>query len=69
MVAISKAKIKKLESFKKRMGWSFKWVSSFDSDFNHDYNVSFTPEEIKQKVIYNFRLTPSVSGDTSKFCV
>jgi predicted dithiol-disulfide oxidoreductase (DUF899 family) len=45
-LAISRAPYGKLEAYKKRMGWSFKWVSSFDSDFNYDYGVSFTPEQI-----------------------
>src|SRR5213593_2375088 len=51
-VAISKAPLAKLEAFKKRMGWSFKWVSSFDTDFNRDYQVSFTPEEIEKGAMY-----------------
>src|SRR5262249_22897303 len=46
MVAISRAPLTKLEAFKARMGWSFPWVSSGRSDFNHDYGVSFTPEEL-----------------------
>lgn len=45
-LAISRAPLSKLEAYKKRMGWSFKWVSSFGTDFNYDYNVSFTPEEV-----------------------
>jgi predicted dithiol-disulfide oxidoreductase (DUF899 family) len=45
-LAISRAPLSKLEAYKKRMGWSFKWVSSFGADFNYDYNVSFTPEEV-----------------------
>jgi predicted dithiol-disulfide oxidoreductase (DUF899 family) len=45
LVAVSRAPLPTLEAFKKRMGWSFKWVSSFHNDFNHDYHVSFTPEE------------------------
>jgi predicted dithiol-disulfide oxidoreductase (DUF899 family) len=37
------------------MGWSFKWVSSFGSDFNFDFGVSFTPEEVANKhAFYNF---------------
>ena len=44
-VAISRAPLAKIEDFKKRMGWSFAWLSSFGSDFNYDYNVSFTPEQ------------------------
>ena len=48
MVAISRAPLAQLEAFKKRMGWSFNWLSSFDSDFNFDYHVSTTPEGVEQ---------------------
>ena len=55
MVAVSKAPLKELEGFKKRMGWSFKWVSSFENDFNRDYHVSFTEEETDAgKAYYNY---------------
>ena len=54
-LAVSRAPYSKLEAYKKRMGWSFKWVSSFDSDFNYDYGVSFTPEQIASgETIYNY---------------
>ena len=54
-VAISRAPLSKLESYKKRMGWRFKWVSSQGNDFNFDYHVSFTKEdEKKNKVYYNY---------------
>ena len=54
-VAISRAPLSKIEAFKKRMGWRFKWVSSYGSDFNYDYHVSFKKEEISNgKVYYNF---------------
>jgi predicted dithiol-disulfide oxidoreductase (DUF899 family) len=57
LVAISKAPLAQLEAFKKRMGWSFKWVSSFSTDFSRDYQVSFTPEEIeKGEMYYNYRM-------------
>jgi predicted dithiol-disulfide oxidoreductase (DUF899 family) len=57
MVAISRAPQAKLEAYRKRMGWSFKWLSSFGSDFNYDYYVSFTPEEVaKEQSYYNYRL-------------
>jgi predicted dithiol-disulfide oxidoreductase (DUF899 family) len=57
-VAISRAPIDKIEAFKKRMGWRFNWVSSYGSDFNYDYHVSFTKEErAKGKVEYNYELT------------
>jgi len=56
IVAISRAPYPKLAAFKRRMGWSFNWVSSFDNEFNHDYGVSFTPDQLGQgEVIYNYR--------------
>jgi len=58
MVAVSKAPFDKLEAYKKRMGWTFKWVSSLGSDFNRDYQVSFTPEEMqKGEMYYNYTTT------------
>lgn len=55
LVVVSRAPLPKIEAFKQRMGWRFKWVSSYGSDFNRDYHVSFTPEEKAQgKVVYNF---------------
>jgi len=55
LLAISRAPLAKIEAFKKRMGWRFKWVSSYGSDFNHDYHVSFTKDELaKGKVYYNY---------------
>ena len=57
MVAVSRAPYAKLAAYRQRMGWSFKWVSSFGTDFNFDYHVSFTPEELKKgKAFYNFKL-------------
>lgn len=54
--AVSKAPLEKLVAYKKRMRWSFNWVSSFSSDFNHDFHVSFTDEELESKSCqYNFR--------------
>ena len=49
MVVVSRAPYAKLEAYKKRMGWRFKWLSSFGSDFNLDYYVSFTPDEVASK--------------------
>src|SRR3954463_15577901 len=46
MIAVSRAPLEAIERYRKRMGWKFPWVSSFGSDFNHDFRVSFTPEEI-----------------------
>ncbi len=56
LVAISRAPIDKLEALKRRMGWTFKWVSSGDSDFNYDYHVSFRPEVVASgELYYNYR--------------
>src|SRR5262244_364951 len=53
--AVSRAPLSKIEAFKKRLGWKFNWVSSYGSDFNYDYHVSFTKEEqAKGEVNYNF---------------
>lgn len=55
MVAISRAPYAKIEKYQRRMGWTFKWLSSHDSDFNFDYHVSFTPEELARKeAFYNY---------------
>ncbi|MGO9338488.1 MAG: DUF899 domain-containing protein [Terracidiphilus sp.] len=65
LAVISRAPMAEIEAFKKRMGWRFHWVSSFGSDFNYDYHVSFTPEErASGKVTYNYELTqfPSEEG-------
>jgi predicted dithiol-disulfide oxidoreductase (DUF899 family) len=48
LVAVSTAPLEKLETFRRRMGWSFGWVSSAETDFNRDYGVSFTPEDRAQ---------------------
>src|SRR5579863_904184 len=57
-VAISRAPLAKLEAFKKRMGWNFNWLSSGNSDFNFDYNVSFQPEDLARgEVTYNYTPT------------
>ncbi|MBV9990360.1 MAG: thioredoxin family protein [Alphaproteobacteria bacterium] len=54
-VAVSRAPLDKLLAYKKRMGWDFPWVSSAGSDFNYDYHVSFTKDEVAEgKAFYNF---------------
>ena len=54
-VAISRAPLPKLEAYRKRMGWSFKWLSSHGTDFNRDFQVTFTPEEMRaEKGYYNY---------------
>ena len=55
LVTVSRAPLREIEAFRKRMGWSFKWVSSHDSDFNFDFNVSFTRAELEgDGALYNF---------------
>ena len=49
MIVVSRAPYNKIDTYKKRMGWKFKWVSSYGSDFNFDYHVSFTQEELDKK--------------------
>jgi predicted dithiol-disulfide oxidoreductase (DUF899 family) len=57
MIAVSRAPYSKLVSYETRMGWDFKWVSSYNTDFNFDYNVSFTQENLdKHKAFYNYDL-------------
>jgi predicted dithiol-disulfide oxidoreductase (DUF899 family) len=51
--AISRAPIAKIESFKKRMQWSFPWLSSFKNEFNYDYHVTLDPQ--KGSTVYNFK--------------
>lgn len=60
LVAVSRAPLAEIETYKRRMGWRFPWVSSFDSPFNFDFGVSFTEAELASgSVDYNFRKTPS----------
>lgn len=57
LAVVSRAPIAEIEAFRQRMGWKFQWVSSFGSDFNFDYHVSFTPEERSGgNAYYNYTL-------------
>jgi predicted dithiol-disulfide oxidoreductase (DUF899 family) len=57
LVVVARAPLPEIEAFKHRMGWGFPWVSSFGSDFNYDFHVSFTKEQLAAgKVFYNFEL-------------
>jgi predicted dithiol-disulfide oxidoreductase (DUF899 family) len=54
--AVSRAPLEKLQAYKRRMGWSFPWASSFGSDFNYDFNTSVTEEQQQGGFVeYNFR--------------
>src|SRR5262249_26970544 len=53
--AVSRAPLRKLQPFAARLGWTFKWVSSDNTDFNYDYNVSFRQEDIDRgTAVYNY---------------
>jgi predicted dithiol-disulfide oxidoreductase (DUF899 family) len=57
-VVVSRAPLSQIETFKARMGWKFKWVSSFGSESNHDYQVSASTEEkASGEVLYNYEVT------------
>jgi len=62
--AVSRAPIEKIETFERRMGWSFPWVSSGRTDFNYDYQASFTPEaRARGPVVYNYEEVPGEWAD------
>lgn len=69
-VAVSRAPLPEIEAFRRRMGWRFTWVSSYGSDFNYDYQVSFTPEDLaKGKVFYNYATTEASIEELSGISV
>ena len=58
-LAISRAPLDEIERFRLRMGWQFRWVSSHGNDFNYDFGVSFTPDQIaRNEVSYNYAAQP-----------
>jgi predicted dithiol-disulfide oxidoreductase (DUF899 family) len=63
-VCLSRAPLEKLEAFKKRMGWTFPWYSSGQTDFNYDFQASFTEEEVdKELAFYNYTLQNPMTTD------
>lgn len=63
---VSRAPLAKIEAFRKRMGWPVRWVSSYGTDFNYDFHVSFRPEEIVSgKAYYNYDMRAPVSDEMS----
>lgn len=72
LVVVSRAPLDRLQAYRERMGWTFDWVSSLDSDFNFDFAVSFTPEELEsEKPAYNFDTMPAGTEEApglSVFC-
>ena len=60
LAAVSRASLAKLQAYKQRMGWSFPWASSLGTDFNADFNISFTEEQQRKGGIeYNYRREPA----------
>jgi predicted dithiol-disulfide oxidoreductase (DUF899 family) len=62
-VAVSRAGIEKLQTYRQRMGWTFRWVSSAGNDFNFDFHVSFPKGSREQGVFYNFEHRPDPQVD------
>ena len=70
LLVVSRAPLSKIEPFKRRMGWRFPWVSSHGSDFNYDYSVSFTEEEIAGgKAYYNYEALGFPADEAPGFSV
>lgn len=58
-VVVSNTSLDNIERYRARMGWTFRWVSSMGSDFNRDFHVGFTPEELASgEVVYNYAKRP-----------
>lgn len=71
-VVVARAPIDEIEAVRKRMGWRFRWVSAYGSDFNYDFHVSFKPEDMAAgQAFYNFRYAKpdreDLSGDSVFF--
>lgn len=70
LVAVARAPLPILEAYKKRMGWRFKWVSSYGSDFNYDFHVSFAQDGAqKGHIFYNYERVASRSEELSGLSV
>jgi predicted dithiol-disulfide oxidoreductase (DUF899 family) len=58
--AVSRGELPKLQAYKRRMGWTFPWASSFGNDFNFDFATSFTKEQQREGTEYNFVRQPGM---------
>lgn len=63
LVFASRAPLEKIQAYKARMGWDIRWVSSFGSEFNFDYGVSFTDEQRASGAEYNFRFEKDLNDE------
>src|SRR5262245_44652497 len=62
--AVARAPIKEIEAVRKRMGWEFRWVSCYQSEFNYDFNVSWAREQIDSgRAVYNYGALPKWAAD------
>jgi predicted dithiol-disulfide oxidoreductase (DUF899 family) len=62
MTAISRAPLEKLQAYRRRMGWTFPWASSFGGDFNFDFSTSFTEQQQREGAVeYNYRREPALA--------
>ena len=65
-IAVARAPFAKLDAYRRRMGWTMKFVSSYDNDFNYDFHVSFRPDELaKGEAYYNYAMRPVGSDEMS----
>ena len=70
MMAVSRAPIEAIQAYKRRMGWSFPWASTFGDDFNFDFTVSFTEEQQRSGAPYNYQprdMTPVLEAGAGGF--
>lgn len=66
LIAMSRAPLPEIEAYRQRMGWQFPWASSFGTTFNHDFRVSFTPDELASGAVdYNYTSTQSAQATTN----
>ena len=63
--AVSRAPLAKLQTYRRRMGWTFPWASSFESDFNFDFSVGLTDAQQDQGYEYNFQAKPPIPADAA----
>jgi predicted dithiol-disulfide oxidoreductase (DUF899 family) len=69
-LAVSRAPLGKIEAYRRRMGWAFTWVSSFGSDFNFDYQVSFPPEALAAgEAFYNYATVKNTMSELAGISV
>ena len=63
LMCVSRAPLAKLQAYKRRMGWTFPWASSFGNDFNYDFKISFTDEQQREgRIEYNYHRDPGLTA-------